>query len=114
MARSTKEVFEHHRDAILALDIEEGLKDYTDDSVFITLDGTFKGVEGVRGFYNGMLENFPNITVTFVKVAIEGDTVLLQWSADSDVARFPMGVATFIIRDDKILVQTEWMVVEPK
>ena len=114
MARSTQEVFENHRDAILALDFERLMGDYADDSILLTLDGVFVGKEGIQGFFGGMLEQFPNMKVTFERVAIEDDTVLLQWSADCDVAKFPAGSATFIIRDDKIRRQGEWFMVEPK
>jgi len=113
-ARSTQEVFDNHRDAMLALDFERLMADYADDSILLTLDGAFVGREAIQGFFAGMLENFPNITIAFERIAVEDDTVLIQWSADSDVARFPTGVATFIIRDDRIRRQGEWFIVEPK
>ena len=40
--------------------------------------------------------------------------LLLKWSAESDVAKMPQGVDTFIIRDDKIQRQTMWFTAVPK
>lgn len=45
---------------------------------------------------------------------MEGDMLLLEWSAESDVAEMPHGVDTFIIQDDRIQRQTMWFTVVPK
>ncbi len=90
------------------------MADYADDAILLTLDGAFVGKEAVQGFFMNALQTFPNFKVSFDMTAVEGDLFLLQWSGDSDVATFPQGVATFIIRDGLIQRQTEWMVVVPK
>ena len=114
MARSTQQVFDHHREAFEPFNLEELMADYADDAILLTLDGAFVGKEAIRGFFGGISENHPNLKISFEKTAVEDDIFLLQWSGESDVATFPRGTAAFIIRDDKIQRQAEWFTVVPK
>ena len=114
MARTSKEVFENHKDSLLNGDMPRFFADYDDESVFITLDGTYVGIKAIKSWYLGILDSQPNLQLHFENVVIEEDTVLLQWSAESDAARFPNGVATFFIRDGIIKRQTEWFIGIPK
>jgi hypothetical protein len=114
MTRTSEEVFENHKDSLLKGDSPRFFADYDDDSIFVTMDGTYVGKAAVQGWYIGIFENQPNSKIYFEKVVFEGDTVLLQWSGESDLTTFPNGIATFIIRDGKIKRQTEWFIVIPK
>jgi hypothetical protein len=80
----------------------------------LTLDSAFVGKQAIQGFFENAFKAFPNFKVSFDKTAVEGDIFLLQWSGESDVATFPHGVATFIVRDGLIQRQTEWFVAVPK
>ena len=114
MARSTQQVFDHHREAFEPINLENLMADYADDAILLTLDGAFVGKEAIRGFFGSIFENHPNLKISFEKTAVEGDIFLLQWSGESDVATFPRGTAAFIIRDGKIQRQAEWFTVVPK
>jgi uncharacterized protein (TIGR02246 family) len=114
MARTTQQVFDAHQEAFEAGDLEKLMADYADDAILLTMDGTAVGKEAIQGFFENVFKSFPNLKVSFDKTAVEDDVLLLQWSGDSDVAALPHGVATFIIRDDKIQRQTEWFIVVPK
>ena len=114
MARSTEQVFEDHKNAILNGDFPKLIADYADDAVLMTLDGTFVGKEGVQRFFQNLFASQPNPRVSFDEYIVEGDMLLLKWSAESDVAKMPQGVDTFIIRDDKIQRQTMWFTAVPK
>ncbi len=114
MTRSTEQVFEDHKNAILTADFPKLIADYADDAVLMTMDGTFIGKDAIQGFFQNLFTVQPNPVVTFRKTVVEDDTLLLEWSAESDVAKMPQGVDTFIIRDDKIQRQTMWFTVEPK
>jgi ketosteroid isomerase-like protein len=114
MARSTEQVFEDHKNAILNADFPKLMADYADDAVLMTIDGTFVGKDAIQGFFQDLFASQPNPRVNFRKYVVEGDTLLLEWSAESDVAKMPQGVDTFIIQDDKIQRQTMWFTVVPK
>jgi ketosteroid isomerase-like protein len=114
MARSTEQVFEDHKNAILNADFPQLMADYADDSVLMTMDGAFVGKEAIQGFFQNIFAANPNVRIDFRKTAIKGDMLLLEWAAESDAAVIAPGVDTFIIRDDKIRRQTMWFVLTPK
>jgi hypothetical protein len=114
MARSTEQVFEDHKNAILTGDLPKLMADYADDSVLMTTGGTFIGQEAIQGFFQNIFATNPNVKVHFGKQVVEDDLLLLEWSAVSDVATFDSGVDTFLIRDDKIRRQTMWFRMIPK
>ena len=114
MTRTTQQVFDAHRAAFEPIDLDKLMADYADDAIMVTLDGAFVGKQAIQGFFENAFKAFPNLKVSFDKTAVEGDTFLLQWSGECDVATFPHGVAAFIIRDGLIQRQAEWFVVVPK
>ncbi len=114
MARTMQQVFDAHQAAFAAGDPEKLIADYAADAILLTLDGPVVGQEAIRGFFGNAFKSFPNFKVSFDKTAVADDTLLLQWSGDSDVATLPHGVAAFIIRDGQIQRQTEWFSVVPK
>ena len=113
MTRSTEQVFSSHKDAILTGDFPKLLADYADESLLLTMDGTFAGKAAIEGFFQNLLSGQPNARVAFGNTVAEGDTLLLDWSAESDVATMPQGIDTFIIQDDKIQRPTIWFMVVP-
>ena len=114
MARSTAQVFEDHKNAILTGDFPRLIADYADDAVLMTTDGTFVGQEAIQRFFQNLFAAHPNVQVHFGKQVVEDDMLLLEWSAESDVAVFEPGVDTFFIHDDRIQRQTMWFVMAPK
>lgn len=114
MARTTQEVFDNHKGAMQSGDMARLMADYADDAVMLLLDQFAVGREAIQAGFANYFESFPGLKISFDKTAVQDDLFLLQWSGDSDVATFPYGVATFVIKDDKIQRQTEWFVVVPK
>jgi hypothetical protein len=114
MARTTQQVFDSHQAAFEPINLEKLMADYAHDAVLLTLDGAFVGKEAIRGFFEYMFNSHPHVRISFERTAVEGDTFLLQWSGESDVATFPRGTAAFIITDGKIQRQVEWMEIVPK
>jgi ketosteroid isomerase-like protein len=114
MTRTTQQVFDAHRAAFEPINLEKLMADYADDAVMVTLDSAHVGKGAIQGFFENAFKAFPNLKVSFDKTAVEGDTFLLSWSGESDVATFPHGVATFIVHDGLIQRQIEWFVVVPK
>jgi len=114
MARTTQEVYDAHEAAMVAGDLEMIMADYADDAILLTVDGASVGKEAIQSWFITALSSFPGIKFTFEKTAVEGDTAILNWSADSDVATIPHGVAGYIIQDGMIKRHTEWFHVAPK
>jgi len=106
MARTTQEILQHHGEAIAAGDLAGILADYTDDAVLITPQGTFTGAAGARDAWLQLLGALPNPQVDLSSVVVEGDVVLMTWSAVTDDGRVDDGVDTLIVSGDGIRVQT--------
>jgi predicted SnoaL-like aldol condensation-catalyzing enzyme len=113
MTRTTQEVFDAHMVAIDTGDFEKLIADYADDAVMLTFDGASVGKKGIAGFFQNTFSQFPNLRLSVERTAVEGDMVLLEWSAVSDVGT-GRGMDTFVIRDGEIQRQTVWMEVFPK
>lgn len=107
--RTTEEVFESHREAIETLDFEKLAGDYAEDAILVTIDGSFNGREAIlTGFFQPIMAQFPDMKITFEKVAYEDDVCLLQWSAEASAMTVPRGTAVFLIQDGLIRRQGEW------
>lgn len=114
MARTSQQVFDDHQRAIEAGDFDLLMADYAEDAIMMTMEGPAVGKEAVRGLFEYLFTAFPNVKIEFEKTVVEDDLVLLQWSADSDVATIPHGFASFLIQDGLIRRQAEFFVAVPK
>jgi len=114
---ATTDVLHHHLAAFGAGDVDEILKDYTDDSLLMTADGTIKGLgplrEAFTGFFGGL---FAPGTYDFVMDAshVEGEVAYIVWHANCASAEVALGTDTFVVRDGKIAVQTFAAKINPK
>jgi len=106
MARTPKEVFSHHAQALGAGDLDEIVADYADDAVFITPAGIKRGKDGVRAAFTQLLADVPNAKWELPTQIYEGDILFLEWTADSSSTRVEDGIDTFVFRDGLIRVQT--------
>ena len=106
---STEAVLNHHLESFGAGDVEEVLKDYTDDSVFISPDGRLTGLDQLReafqGFFNGLFRP-GTYQFTMDRMEIEGDLAFIAWHSSNEGAEVTLATDTFVIRDGKIAVQT--------
>ncbi len=114
MARSTEQVFEDHKNALLTGDFPKLISDYADDAVLVTIDGTFVGKDAIQDAFQNLYASHPNARLAYRKTVVRDDTILAQWSGESDVATIPQGVDTFIIQDDRIQRQTSWFTLVEK
>ena len=114
---STEDVLNHHLKAFSAGDAEEAAKDYDDQSVLITQDGQVVGRAAIKAamteFFSGL---FKPGTYEFAmdKTEIAGDVAFIAWHADTASHQIPLGTDTFVMRDDKIAVQTFAAQMNPK
>ena len=104
----TKEVLDHHWVAFQANDLEETMKDYTEESVLITPDKTYKGLAEIRQNFVNAFAAFPkeSTTMTLAKSIVVNDVGYIIWSAKTPTFELPFGTDTFIIHDGKIVRQT--------
>ena len=114
MARSTEEVLQHHDQALSNGDFPALMADYADDAVLMTMEGAVVGKAAIQDWFVQALSAMPNGKISLGGYKVHGDYVLLTWTGTSDVATVPYGVDTFVIRDDKIRLQTVWFTVVPK
>lgn len=102
----TKAVTDHHIEALLASDLEGVMKDYTDDSVVISnLGGVARGLDAIRASFSPVTDGggIPGLEISVEHV--DGDIAYVTWSAEG----IPFGTDTFVVRDNKIAVQTAAM-----
>jgi ketosteroid isomerase-like protein len=109
VARSTEQVLQDHITTLLNGDFPAMMADYADDAVLMTLDGAIVGKAAIQGYFLNALSALPNAKLSFAGHSVHGDFVLLTWTAVSDVETIPYGVDTFVIRDDRIELQTVWL-----
>jgi len=117
MARTMMEILEQHNTAVLGNDYEKMIADYTEDAVLVTMSGVFIGKEAIGGALQGLMRDMPEMKpvdspTNFLK--IEGDMLLLRWSAESARGTITDAVDTIVVKGDKIWRQTTSFEIVPK
>ena len=111
----TEEILDHHLFAFVENDIDELMKDYTEESELLTPQGAMKGVNAIRSFFQEVFKILPKGTAMEMKQHFIRDGVAyVYWSAESPFVSIPLGTDTFVMEDDKILVQTLAAQIIPK
>ena len=106
---SAEAVLNHHLESFGAGDVDETMKDFTEDSVLITPDGTLTGLEDIRavfaGFYSGLFKP-GTYEFTMDRAEVVGDVAYIVWRSVNEGAEVTLGTDTFVVRDGKVAVQT--------
>jgi hypothetical protein len=106
-SRSTQEVFDDHlalrADDQVDVDIE---RNYAHDVALITLDGIFRGHDGVRKCARILKDCIGDAEVTYAVRRVDGDVAYLHWTARSNEVVVNDAADTFVIRDGKIVTKT--------
>lgn len=104
----TKEVLDHHWVAFKANDLEETMKDYTEESILMTPNGTYRGLKEIRENFINAFRAFPKDSSTFnldKSLAVK-DVGYILWRARTPQFTLSYATDTFIIRGGKIIRQT--------
>ncbi len=111
----TKEVLERHLNAFVQNDLEAIVADYTDESIIMTPDSTYKGLEQISAFFSGLLPSFPTegTSLEVDKMVIENELAYIIWHAATPTLEIPFGTDTFIVEEGKIQRQTFAGVINP-
>lgn len=104
----TKEILDHHWQAFQQNDLEETMKDYTEESVLITPDVTYKGLAEIRANFEKAFAVFPkdSTSMTLTKSIVVNDVGYIIWNAKAPTLELAFGTDTFIIHNGKIIRQT--------
>ncbi|MEU1892055.1 nuclear transport factor 2 family protein [Streptomyces pristinaespiralis] len=105
MSRTPQEVFADHGNRLGTGDLDLISRNYTEDAVFLTPEGTLTGREGVRRGIGALLVDLPDADWQLIP-QFAGDVLFLQWSAATDTHEVTDGVDTFVFRDGLISAQT--------
>lgn len=102
---ATAKVLDHHLGAF-AKGLDALMQDYTKDSVILTHDKQFRGLEEIRGFFDAFLKGVkPGFWEAF-KInakAIDRDVAYLVWQARPFVT---MATDALVVRGGSIRTQT--------
>ncbi len=86
--------------------VDAVMTDYTDASVLITHDATFRGLAEIRGFFTAILEGPSRGFIAALKLHrldVVGEVGFIAWESKP---WFPFATDTFVFRNGKILSQT--------
>ncbi|XWW48557.1 nuclear transport factor 2 family protein (plasmid) [Fibrella sp. USSR17] len=104
---TTNEVLIHHLTAFGNNDLEEILKDYTEESEVLTPNGKLKGLVDIRQFFADFFAVIPTgSSFGMNQKIITGNVAYIVWHSDSAVATLPVGTDTFFLVGDKIRIHT--------
>jgi ketosteroid isomerase-like protein len=105
---TTKETFRHHLEAFGKNDLDELMKDYTEQSEVWTPEGPIAGLDAIASFFSYAFTLFPkDATRLEIKQMIaKGDKLYVVWDADSPVVSVPIGTDSFEIIDGIIVWQS--------
>lgn len=92
----TRAILTHHLTAFGNNDLDEIMKDYTEESEVLTPDGPLKGLAAIRKFFEAFFKAIPTGSAFEMKQLITtGPVAYIAWASESEVAKIPMGTDTF-------------------
>lgn len=100
-------VINHHLSAFGDANLDEILKDYTEESQLFTPEGAMQGRAAIRGFFASVFKIIPKGSSFEIKQKFVSDEIAyIAWSCESEFVNIPLGTDSFIITDNKISIQT--------
>ncbi len=104
----TEAVLDHHWQTFINNDLVGVMEDYTEESILITPNGTYRGLEEIRGNFINAFQAFPaqGADLTLNSSLAVKDVGYILWEADTPEFNLTYATDTFIIRNGKILRQT--------
>jgi len=105
---STKEILDRHLNSFGEGDLTGVLSDYAPEAIFFTPNGTLKGPDSIRPFFEGLIAEFgkPDSTFRMSVQAIDGDFAYIIWTAETADNVYELATDTFVVRKGKIVAQS--------
>ena len=116
LTRETTEILDRQNLYFVKGDVDELMKDFSEQAMLFTPDGVLEGIDSIKKFYTDVTTNLlpPGSDFKISRQEVRGQTAYIVWSAESKNYRFPLGTDTFFIKDGKIIAQTFAAKIEPK
>lgn len=116
LTRKTTEILDRQNELFIKGEVDELMKDFSENATLFTPDGVLEGLDSIKKFYTDVTTNVlpPGSDFKISKQEVRGETAYIVWSGESKSYRFPIGTDTFIMRNGKIIVQTFAAKIEPK
>lgn len=104
----TRKVLDHHIEAFKNNDMEETMADYTEESILVTPNATYRGLAEIRKNFEGAFAAFPkdSTTMDVTSTIVAGDIGYMLWTAKTPQFELTYATDSFIIQDGKIVRQT--------
>ncbi|MCI0507980.1 MAG: nuclear transport factor 2 family protein [Gammaproteobacteria bacterium] len=106
------DIFNQHVAAFTSGNLDAVVNDFGEQSVVITPDGVFEGLDQIRSLYQHLLGEFGVINrgdspgLRIDTLHIRHDTLFITWHAESINHIFPFGTDTFVCRNGKVQRQS--------
>jgi len=116
LTRETTEILDRQNLYFVKGDVDELMKDFSEQAKVFTPDGVLEGLDNIKNFYTEVTTNVlpPGSDFKISRQEVRGQIAYIVWSAESKNYRFPLGTDTFVIKDGKIIAQTFAAKIEPK
>jgi ketosteroid isomerase-like protein len=101
---STEAVIRNHLRAA-TIGVDAILEDYTEESVLVTHDATYRGPAEIRRFFTALFRDLPEgffMTMKMHRQEIVGDHAYILWERKPIISQ---ATDTFVVRNGKILFQ---------
>jgi pimeloyl-ACP methyl ester carboxylesterase/ketosteroid isomerase-like protein len=107
MDTTVEQTLMHHLIAFGDNNLDEILKDYTDESVIMTPNGSIKGLTEIREFFKDFFAVIPTgSSFSMKQKTIVGNVAYIFWTSESSSTKIPAGTDTFVFDGDKIQYHT--------
>lgn len=104
---NTKDILNHHLTAFGENNLDEILKDYTENSLIFTNDGPIQGLAKIKDFFDGLFNLIPTgSSFEMIQLSVSNDVAHMIWKSSSEKAIINFGTDTFFMADQKILFHT--------
>jgi ketosteroid isomerase-like protein len=107
MDNTVEQTLIHHLTAFGNNNLDEILKDYTDESVIMTPTGYINGLTEIREFFKEFFTVIPTgSSFTMKQKTVVGNVAYIFWESESSSTKIPAGTDTFVFDENKIKYHT--------
>ena len=94
----------HHVQAFVSNDLDAVMSDFTSESILITRDGTFKGLDAIRAYFAKLMKLFPlsKSKLMLDTMSNTGNLIYIVWHAETPLVTVPLASDTIVVKDGKI------------
>jgi hypothetical protein len=108
LSKDSENVLLRHLHSFVNNNLETLMQDYTEQSMLVTHDRTYNGLQEIRAFFTELMDHFPKDHSDFKldKLVVSDELGFIVWRANTPSLQVSLGTDTFLIKGDKISRQT--------